>query len=194
MPSPPSRRSDSSQPTGFPLGTDPLGRNWSLDLMTGDIRYEPPPTPTLGDENTTPILGTELSIHRVARILGEGGWDVGIDPTAPIVQARTEIGMAFACVRTERGHSLRFFRPYRWSPDVEGWETPEERAEGIESLNQSTYFLKYIPSDDSQRFTAVLDVPLVAGITRAQLLDVFRRFVAEMRRVLSLTDVREGVE
>lgn len=194
MPSPPTRHSDPDPPQSFPLGTDPLGRTWSLDLITGHVRNVPPETPTLGEENSTVIPGDALSVDRLARILGEGGWDVGIDATTPIVHARSELGLVFACIRSDLGHHLRIFRPFRWSPDAEGWETPEQRAEGIEYLNRSTYFLRYVPGEDPLRFTAMLDLPLAAGITRAQVLDLFRRFVAELQRVLALTDVREGIE
>jgi hypothetical protein len=63
----------------------------------------------------------------------------------------------------------------------------------VEALNRCAYFMRFEPSETAPHFTASFDVPLSAGLTRAQLLTMVRRFVAELASALDATDVREGI-
>ena len=183
-------------PTGsghFDLGTDTLGRTWSLDLQTGDVRHAPADTPTIAESNATVIHAREFTQSRLIRILGEGGWEVTVDSNDGAAAFLTELGPLTITVRQEE-RALRFSRTYRWVLGAESWESAEDRAMGIEALNRSASFMRFVPAVDGTTFDAAYDVPLIAGLTRAQLLDLVRRFVSELRRPLATTGVREGVE
>ena len=64
----------------------------------------------------------------------------------------------------------------------------------VERLNRTAYVVRFTPTDNPvPGITAILDVPLTAGITRAQLLDLVRRYLAELARTIDVTCVREGL-
>jgi len=183
----------STEPTDtLPLGSDALGRAWTLDLLSGNVRLVPTDLPTIAETNSAVIPMDELSLGRIARILGEGGWELAAPTAEEMVAIRTDIGPVVLYHRQEQ-RLLRIAHTCLWSPDAEDWQTAAERAEGVEALNRCAYFMRFEPSETAPEFTASFDVPLSAGLTRAQLLTMVRRFVAELASALDATDVREGL-
>lgn len=179
--------------TTLALGDDPLGRSWSLDLQTGEVRQGHSRVPTLGETNSAVVGLAELSIERIARILAEGGWEVCVTPDAPLLHLETEIGLVSLGLLDD-GRRLRLFQLGRWADGVEEWETVDERIAGIAVLNRVAYLVRFVAKEDDSGFVASYDLPLTAGVTRAQLLDLTRRFIAELRRALDRTGAREALQ
>jgi len=180
-------------PDRLALGADPMGRPWALDFATGAV-VPATAVPTLVDGlNTTLIPQNELTPQRVAQVLAEGGWTISLDPEKLwAVNVATEFG-ATQILRHQEGRLLRITRSFPWDPSEEAWASPEERAEGVEAINRASFVVRYTATEDPPVLTAYLDLPVNAGLTRAQLLLVVRSYVQHVQRALDATEMWEGL-
>lgn len=180
-------------PDRLALGADPLGRAWTLDFTTGTVTPTTDAQTVVDALNTALIPQDDLTPQRIARILAEGGWTVAFDPEKPLaVNVTTEIG-AVQVLTHQQGRLLRVIRSFPWGSSEETWSTPEERAEGVETINRTSFVVRYATMEDPAILAAYLDLPVNAGLTRAQLLLVLRSYVQHVQGALDATDIWEGL-
>jgi hypothetical protein len=180
--------------TQLPLGADPLGRTWALNLRTGHVEPTSDTASLVDASNTQIIPRGEVNSARLARILSEGGWTLRMDPAAPdVITIPTEAGDILVVVEST-GYFLRLVRVFEWNYESEHFATPNQRAEALECLNRASVVLRCLAVNDPvPGFAAVFDFPISGGITRAQVLEYVRRFVSELGRAIAATGVREGL-
>ena len=180
-------------PDRLALGADSMGRAWTLDFATGAV-VPTTDAPTLVDGlNTTLIPQDELTPRRIAQILAEGGWTVAVEPEKlGAVSITTEIGIV-QLLPHQQGRLLRVIRSFPWDVTEEDWATTEERAEGAEAINRASFVVRYASTEDPPVLSAYLDVPVNAGLTRAQLLLLVRSYVQQVQRALDATSIWEGL-
>jgi hypothetical protein len=179
----------------LPLGGDPMGRTWTLNLGTGAIEAETHGSLVEG-LNTEIVPPSALNGVWVARVLAEGGWNATPGPAEPAggwsFSVVTEIGDVEVSV-TRDGRWVCLDRVYRWNTEHDNWATVDERGKGTEGLNRVGVVVRFATTEEPATLSASFHIPTHAGITRAQLLQYLRRFVLQVTIALEQEGISEAV-
>jgi len=170
--------SKKTEPTSLSLGEDKDGRAWVLNLATGEVEMAPAVQPT----STVQPTGATLQLHELTPKLLHSVFDnagYGVKPLeANIICIDTEIGVVQVGVNP-RGMLLGFRRQFSrtsWDP-----QDAKRQAKLIEKINGRTILVRFRIDREDGEITAEYALPLLAGVTRPQILAALRAFVMSVR-------------